>query len=118
MAVNRLLEFTRGGDVNVLSANLLLYRNAPRVQILDPSADGFIVTLPDFQLLKKGGPHFYIVNISDTFTFTVESSNMQESFLITTEKAIVLSTFRDVGQKAWFANIRDFIGSAIGELAP
>ena len=116
--INRLLEFTRGGKVTTLSGDLLLYRLAERVQVIDPTAAGRTITLPDFQLLDLGGPHFYIINTNVSFSFEVESSNMQESFTIGVGKAGVFSTFRNVGQLGWFVDIRDFLGTAIGELAP
>ena len=112
--ISRLLEFTRGGEVTTMTGNISLYKNAPRVQIYNPDTSGRIVTLPDFSILPKGGPHFYIVNISNVNSFDVRSFNNEESFIVATQKALVMSTFRNVGNAAWLGSIRDFLGTAIG----
>ncbi len=116
--VNRLLEYTRGGVVNVLGADLVLRKGVERVQMIDPFTAGRKVTLPDFSILKLGGPHFYVANISTIHSMVVESHNAEQSFTLTTEKVLVLSTFRNVGTVAWFAQTRDLIGVATGGVAP
>ena len=118
MTVNRLLEFTRDSSVIILSGNLILYKGNPRVQIIDPNGAGRIITLPDSEKLSKGGPYFYIVNVSTVDSIAVNSFNGADTFTIPTEKALVLGTFRNTGNKMWFGHIRDFSGSGIGALAP
>ena len=118
ITVNRLLEFTRGGVVRTLSSDLVLSKGDQRVQAIDPDTAGRIITLPDFKLLRQGGPHFYIINTSLLHSFDVVSFNSEETFTVAVGKAIALGTFRGVGNKAWFGHLRDFVGTAIGELAP
>lgn len=117
MTVNRLLEFTRGGRAQALTGNVTLKRGMDRVQVYNPDTNGHKVILPDFSLLKEGGPHFYIVNRSSTFSLDVDSFNAEETFALASDKGVILSVFRTVGDKGWIGVIRDFLGSAIGEVS-
>jgi len=116
--MNRMLEFMGNGTFIALTANTSLYRGAPRVQVLTPDANGYTVELPDTAQLKKGGPHFYIINTSDTFTFDVESPNGFDLFSLGTEEGIVLGAFKNDGQERWFGKIFGLTNTTAGELAP
>lgn len=117
MAFTKLFEFMRGGDVNTISADVALYKGAPRVQVFDPQSGSLTIVLPDIQTLKLGGPHFYIINISSSFGLTVESFTADETFTLATEEGIVMSSFKRVSVKGWLGHIRTFTGSAIGATA-
>ena len=115
--INRLLEFMGNSAFQALTSSINLYHAAPRVQVLTPDQDNLDVVLPDTADLRLGGPHFYIINLSDTFFFNVKSHNDFDIFQIDPEKGIVLSAFRSDGQKRWFGKIFDLAGTAIGKVA-
>lgn len=116
--MNRMLEFMGNGISQALTGNTTLYRGAQRVQMFTPSASGFNVVLPDTADLRLGGPQFYVINLSSTFFLNVKSHNDFDTFQIDPEEGIVLSAFKDNGQKRWFGKIFNLAGTAIGKVAP
>ena len=116
--VNRLAEFMGLGVTRLLVADFTLKRGQERVQAFTPDLDNYDVTLPDTANLRLGGPHFYVVNLSDTYFFNVVSHNSMQTYQVDPEKILVLSVFSNVGTDRWIAQVRDFAGSAEGELTP
>ena len=61
----RLTEFMGRGVTRSLTADFVLKRGQERVQAFTPDIDNHTVTLPTTELLRLGGPHFFIINLSN-----------------------------------------------------
>jgi len=68
-------EFYFGGAqlVSLVADTAITVTNG-RVQLVTPTASGFKLLLPDNTNLKLGGPYFYIINGSGTFTYLLRTS--------------------------------------------
>lgn len=64
--------FLAGAEHEALSGDLQLYPNSPRVWRFDPDSSAHTVTLPDATLLRPGAPHFYLINISGSYSITFD----------------------------------------------
>ena len=69
--------FYGGAKFTTLSANLQLHPTAERVQVFNPTADGFDVKLPEASALvgQTGAPRFYIFNIHATHSIDITLPN-------------------------------------------
>jgi uncharacterized protein (TIGR02217 family) len=68
-------ETIMGGasDLGEIESNQLVSAGMGRVISFTPTAAGLEIHLPDYQHLEPGGPHFYLVNLSDTHSVDVVS---------------------------------------------
>ena len=64
--------FFGGADVADVSADRTLVCGSKRVQALTPQFSGPDLILPDARTLRLGGPQFYVLNLSGSYTLPVK----------------------------------------------
>jgi len=96
--------------------DLFLFIVSPRVQTVNPSSNFLKVSLPKATDLKLGGPWFFIMNRSDTFTLSIRDFLDNELFQLPPEEAVTLSLLSRTSQGgAWFFGIPTAFTTATGE---
>jgi hypothetical protein len=69
-------DFYGGADIDAtLSASRTLVCGSGRVQALTPQFAGIDVSLPDARTLRLGGPHFYVLNLSGSYSLEIRDAD-------------------------------------------